>query len=137
MKKLYGLFCGLLLAGMLLVGFISLFDKDATFSQRENRKLQSRPKVTFSALLDGTYTTKFSAYYTDTFPGKSVGDQQAPERLLSLRRDLQYVGGGPEHRGCRPWRKPPGPYRFHESRPVGRDIRDHEPRRRHYRTHGT
>ena len=36
MKKLYGLFCGLLLAGMLLVGFISLFDKDATFSQREN-----------------------------------------------------------------------------------------------------
>ena len=39
MKKLYGLFCGLLLAGMLLVGLISLFDKDATFSQRENRKL--------------------------------------------------------------------------------------------------
>ena len=61
MKKLYGLFCGLLLAGMLLVGLISIFDKDATFSQRENRKLQSRPKVTFSALLDGTYTTKFSA----------------------------------------------------------------------------
>ena len=35
MKKLYGLFCGLLLAGMLLVGLISLSDKDATFSQRE------------------------------------------------------------------------------------------------------
>ena len=70
MKKLYGLFCGLLLAGMLLVGLISIFDKDAAFSQRENRKLQSRPKVTFSALLDGTYTTKFSAYYTDTFPGR-------------------------------------------------------------------
>ena len=66
MKKLYGLFCGLLLVGMLLVGFISIFDKDATFSQRENRKLQSRPKVTFSALLDGTYTTKFSAYYIRT-----------------------------------------------------------------------
>ncbi len=70
MKKVYNILCGLLLAIMLLVGVISMFDKDPTFSVSENRNLKTFPKITFSSLLDGSFTTSLREYYADTFPGR-------------------------------------------------------------------
>lgn len=70
MKKIYTALCGTLLIVMLFVGLFSLFDVDATFSETENRALKSLPKFSFSALLDGSYTSAFSDYYADTFPGR-------------------------------------------------------------------
>ena len=70
MKKIYNILCGLLLLILLLVGVFSLFDKDATFSQSENRSLKTFPQITFSSLIDGSFTTALREYYADTFPGR-------------------------------------------------------------------
>lgn len=55
---------------MLLVGLISTFDKDATFSVSENRNLKTKPALTLSGLIDGTYFNSFREYYADTFPSR-------------------------------------------------------------------
>lgn len=80
MKKLYSALCCLLLAGMLLVGMVSLFDKDATYSEREKRPLKTKPKFLFSSLLDGSFTSELNDYYADTFPGR--------ESLMNSNRTL-------------------------------------------------
>ncbi len=80
MKRLYSLLCGLLLAGMLCVGLISLFDRDAEYSESEKRKLKTFPQITFSALLDGSLLEDIREYYADTFPGR--------ETLLDSNRTL-------------------------------------------------
>ena len=70
MKKIYNIVCGLFLLILLSVGVVSLFDKDPTFSQSENRNLKSFPKITLSSLIDGSFTTALQEYYADTFPGR-------------------------------------------------------------------
>lgn len=70
MKKVYQIFCGLLLLVFLSVGVVSLLDKDPTFSETENRNLKTFPKITFSGLIDGSFTTALREYYADTFPGR-------------------------------------------------------------------
>ena len=54
MKRIYTILSCLLLAGMLCIGLYALLDKDATYSESERRKLKTRPKLTFSAMLDAT-----------------------------------------------------------------------------------
>jgi len=70
MKRIYTALSGILLLFFLLVGLISTFDKDATFSDSENRQLKTKPKLTISGLLDGNYFISFREYYADTFPGR-------------------------------------------------------------------
>lgn len=70
MKKIYSIFCGLLLLILLTGGCISLFDRDATFSESENRELRSFPRITVSGILDGGFLTQLQEYYGDTFPGR-------------------------------------------------------------------
>ena len=55
MKRIYTALSGLMLLFLLLMGLISTFDNDATFSDSENRQLKTRPKLTISGLLDGNY----------------------------------------------------------------------------------
>ena len=76
MKRIYTALCGLMLVFMLLVGLISTFDKDATFSETEKRQLKTKPKFTISGFLDGNYFNSFREYYADTFPGREdmMGD---------------------------------------------------------------
>lgn len=80
MKKIYAVLGCILLVGMLSVGIWSLLDKDATFSARENRALKTKPALTFSSLLDGSYAEDYRAYYADTFPNR--------EGLLKTNRSL-------------------------------------------------
>ena len=70
MKRIYTILCSIVLAVMLLVGLISTFDKDATFSEDEKRALKTKPKLTLSGLLDGSYNSDYWDYYADTFPGR-------------------------------------------------------------------
>lgn len=72
MKKLYTICSLALLVLMLGIGMYSLLDKDATFSATENRALKTRPALTLSALLDGSYGEKFAEYYADTFPNREA-----------------------------------------------------------------
>jgi hypothetical protein len=70
MKRIYNILCVFLFAVFMLVGLFSTFDKDATFSEAERRPLKTRPKVTISGLLDGSYVNAYREYYADTFPGR-------------------------------------------------------------------
>lgn len=70
MKRIYSILCCVLLLIMLGVGVVSVFDKDAEFSETENRKLKTFPKITVSGLIDGSFTTELREYYADTFPGR-------------------------------------------------------------------
>ncbi len=70
MKRIYTALSGILLLFFLLMGLISIFDKDPTFSVSENRNLKTFPKITISSLIDGSFTTALREYYADTFPGR-------------------------------------------------------------------
>ena len=89
MKKFYNILCGLLVLILLIAGIISIFDKDATFSEIENRDLKTFPKVTLSGLIDGSFSTALWEYYADTFPGR--------ERIMGnhLLDDFYCFGGEP------------------------------------------
>ena len=72
MKRIYtGLSCFLLLF-VLLVGLISTFDKDATYSESEKRPLKTKPKLTVSGLIDGSYFNSYREYFADTFPNRET-----------------------------------------------------------------
>lgn len=70
MKTIYQAFCGMLAVLLLTVGCISLFDRDATVSEIEERQLKTFPKFTISDFLKGTFQEELEAYYADTFPGR-------------------------------------------------------------------
>lgn len=72
MKKLYTVLLALLVGAAALVGLWSLVDKDATESQRENRRLASKPAFSVASLLDGSYVAELETYYSDTFPGREM-----------------------------------------------------------------
>ena len=72
MKRIYTALSGFVLVFLLLVGLISTFDKDATFSESEKRQLKSRPKLTVSGLIDGTYFNEYREYFADTFPNRET-----------------------------------------------------------------
>lgn len=80
MKRIYTALSVFFLVFLLLVGLISTFDKDATYSESERRQLKTKPKLTFSGLLDGSYVNDYRAYYADTFPNR--------ESLLDANRTL-------------------------------------------------
>ena len=72
MKRIYTALSAFFLLFLLLVGLISTFDKDATYSEAEKRQLKTRPALTFSGLLDGTYFNLYREYYADTFPNRET-----------------------------------------------------------------
>ena len=72
MKKIYNVFCGLLALILLVFGCISLFDKDLTFSETEQRALKPFPSVSVSGLLKGTFFRNLEEYLADTFPGRET-----------------------------------------------------------------
>lgn len=88
MKRIYTALSVFFLLFALLVGLISTFDKDATFSESERRQLKTKPKMTISGLIDGTYFNEYREYYADTFPNR--------ETLMDTNTTLNgfyYFGG--------------------------------------------
>lgn len=68
-KKTYNflivtLFCGFVLSLLLL----SFLIPDKSFSERENRYLQTLPSFSFQALFEGKFTSAFEDYCADQFP---------------------------------------------------------------------
>ena len=93
MKRIYSVLSLIVLLAMLLVGLISTFDKDATFSEDENRKLKTKPKLTISGLLDGSYNTEYREYYADTFPNR----ESLMDTNVSLNGFYYFGGIGSEN----------------------------------------
>lgn len=63
-----------------------------SFSETENRYLQTRPRFTVAALLDGSFGKKYEKYLSDQFPGREgwVGVKVTAERL-SFKGDVNGV----------------------------------------------
>ena len=72
MKRIYSALSAFLMLFVLLVGLISTFDEDATFSESEKRQLKTKPKLTVSGLIDGTYFNQYREYFADTFPNRET-----------------------------------------------------------------
>ena len=88
MKRTYTILSVFFLLFAMLLGLISTFDKDATYSESEKRKLKTRPKMTISGLIDGTYFNDYREYFADTFPNR--------ETLMKSNTSLNgfyYFGG--------------------------------------------
>ena len=88
MKRIYTALSVFFLLFAMLMGLISTFDKDATYSESEKRKLKTRPKMTISSLIDGTYFNDYREYFADTFPNR--------ETLMKSNTSLNgfyYFGG--------------------------------------------
>ena len=72
MNRIYNVICVLLVLLLLLVGGISLVDRDATVSEIQERELRSLPEFTVAGFLKGTFLEELEAYYADTFPGRET-----------------------------------------------------------------
>lgn len=85
------------LAILSCIFFINLLNPDIEISQRENRHLQQRPRLTFSSLLDGSFSKKFEEYISDQFFLRDawVAGKTTTQLLLG-RRDNNgvYYGAG-------------------------------------------
>lgn len=91
-RNLQGVYLAYLLAGMiLLVTLFGLLTKDRVFSPNENRNLAQRPKITISAIVDGTFLSDLSTYYADQFPGR--------DSWLSIQLWLNKLMGSKEAGG--------------------------------------
>lgn len=72
MNRIYKMLCAAVLAVMLLVFLTALFDKDAVYSETEQRQLPEKPRLTVSAFLDGSWWEELQLYFADTFPGREA-----------------------------------------------------------------
>lgn len=63
-------------------------------SEQENRKLAEFPEFSLSAVMDGTYFSDISKWYSDTFPGRDLW-VQADSKVKSLYgiRTVQVIQG--------------------------------------------
>ena len=90
MKKWYLSLLGIMLGVLVVLGVISLVDKDPAVSVTEKRA--EKPKFSWSALWDGSYVEQLEAYYSDTFPFR--------DQFMSLNRKLNqfyYFSGGTDN----------------------------------------
>ncbi len=68
MNKWYAAILTMLIAPLFILGIFSFSDKDQTVSVLEKRALKARPALTSEALFQGSYTTDYDEYFSDTFP---------------------------------------------------------------------
>ena len=68
MKKIYRAMAGAILALLLVIGLASLFTTGSAADGADT----TRPKFSFSALLDGSFISSLETYYTNTFPMRSA-----------------------------------------------------------------
>ena len=64
---------------------------DSTFSEDENRVLQSAPKFTIEKLLDGTYTRQLHDYFSDQIPLRTI--------MIRLKASIELALGKNENNG--------------------------------------
>ena len=60
--------CGVLAVVIFGLFLVSVFDTDKTVSEKENRTLKQRPAFSISAVVNGSFSSEFDEYYSDTFP---------------------------------------------------------------------
>lgn len=84
----------LLLSLAFVIAFFSLsyiFTPDSSFSEDENRVLQSAPRFTVEKLLDGTYTRQLHDYFSDQIPLRTI--------MIRLKASIELAMGKNENNG--------------------------------------
>ena len=71
-KRIIISFITVFLSVCIVLGLYTLIRPAREFSTRENRKLASFPKFSFSALADGSFTDGLSTYFNDQFAGRDM-----------------------------------------------------------------
>ena len=88
-----------------------LVTPDLELSENENRTLQQRPKLTLSALADGSYMKKFETYLTDQFPNR--------DGLISFHSFFATLTGHREENGVYLGRRG---FLFEKQTPLNEDV---------------
>ncbi|HHX72247.1 MAG TPA: hypothetical protein GX701_04875 [Clostridiales bacterium] len=112
MKKWYAAITVCFIIPLFFLTIWAFFDKDAVFSQSENRKLAEKPTISLQKLLSGdfssiryvasgNFTKEFEKYYTDTFPFRErlLLTSGVVNRLyyISLGGKTTIIEGGIDH----------------------------------------
>ena len=95
MKKLYTALIALFLAMITLPAILVFAGSDKTFSDNENRALQTSPKLSISAVLDGSFQDKITKYISDQFPARDTWMRLGTEiKKLAGYKDIggAYLG---------------------------------------------
>lgn len=88
-----------------------LVTPDLELSENENRTLQQRPKLTLSALADGSYMKKFETYLSDQFPNR--------DGLISFHSFFATLTGHREENGVYLGRRG---FLFEKQTPLNEDV---------------
>ena len=72
MKKLYIAFIAAFLAIIILPSVFVLTTADKTFSDNENRMLQTAPELSWESIAEGGFQEKLTAYISDQFPARDT-----------------------------------------------------------------
>ena len=96
MKKFHIALIALFLAVIILPAAFVFAGEDRTFSDNENRMLQTAPKLTFDSILDGSFQNKITDYISDQFPARDMWTALGTDakKLLGFK-DIggAYLGG--------------------------------------------
>lgn len=103
------LLSGLFLLSTLLLGLGTLALPQQTFSQEENRALQTLPSATVSGVLSGKWQEQFNTFTADQLPGRST--------LTRLGNNFLHLLGRKDLNGAYIGKEPSGAYRFFEVPP--------------------
>lgn len=90
-KSIQFLAIGSFFAFLLFFTVLRLVLPDRSFSENENRYLDSKPEFSFSSLFSGKYTEAFEAYMTDQFPFR--------DSWISLKSRTERALGKTENNG--------------------------------------
>ena len=68
-----------------LFSFLNLVNGDKEFSERENRILEQKPKMTWSELESGRFMEHYETYLSDQFMGRNF--------WVSVKTNIEYLAG--------------------------------------------
>ncbi len=83
MSRWYYLIIICFILPIFIFGAVSVFDTDATISISENRNLAKMPQFSLESLFNGSFTSSFEKYFSDTFPLR--------EKMLEANRNLNRL----------------------------------------------
>ena len=92
-KRIIISFVTVFLSVCIVLGLYTLIRPAREFSVRENRKLASFPKFSFSALADGSFTKDLSTYFNDQFAGRDMwtGLNLTVKKAITLKATIRHL----------------------------------------------
>ena len=85
----------LFFALLVFISLLELIPVERNFSEKENRSLQTRPRLTLQSVASGTYMEQYEAFRSDQFLGRNLwGSLKTRMDLLTGKRESNGVYKG-------------------------------------------